>query len=154
MYYFMLAILNIFFLMIRRPPRSTLFPYTTLFRSRLIAIETLEPQPQIQRQPLERRPSILHVDGLIPGVLGVVDRRVVGVDRIRHAVAEYGPDPVGDRERLRRAGGLADLVADLESVTAPLVAETGLQYAPEVSRVAVRRSGHGDGVQHAVEPPD
>src|SRR2546426_5735540 len=25
-----------FFLMIRRPPRSTLFPYTTLFRSRLI----------------------------------------------------------------------------------------------------------------------
>src|SRR2546430_412555 len=26
---------RIFFLMIRRPPRSTLFPYTTLFRSRL-----------------------------------------------------------------------------------------------------------------------
>src|SRR5947199_3594004 len=28
------AILSFFFLMIRRPPRSTLFPYTTLFRSR------------------------------------------------------------------------------------------------------------------------
>src|SRR5438876_7835037 len=27
--------LSFFFLMIRRPPRSTLFPYTTLFRSRL-----------------------------------------------------------------------------------------------------------------------
>src|SRR5216683_5609389 len=26
--------LRFFFLMIRRPPRSTLFPYTTLFRSR------------------------------------------------------------------------------------------------------------------------
>src|SRR5437773_12349996 len=26
--------LSLFFLMIRRPPRSTLFPYTTLFRSR------------------------------------------------------------------------------------------------------------------------
>src|SRR2546430_8957684 len=26
--------MRIFFLMIRRPPRSTLFPYTTLFRSR------------------------------------------------------------------------------------------------------------------------
>src|SRR3712207_9338594 len=26
-------IINFFFLMIRRPPRSTLFPYTTLFRS-------------------------------------------------------------------------------------------------------------------------
>src|SRR5476651_2834255 len=28
--------LFLFFLMIRRPPRSTLFPYTTLFRSRRI----------------------------------------------------------------------------------------------------------------------
>src|SRR3712207_7688326 len=28
------AALYFFFLMIRRPPRSTLFPYTTLFRSR------------------------------------------------------------------------------------------------------------------------
>src|SRR5215217_8909517 len=28
------ATLFFFFLMIRRPPRSTLFPYTTLFRSR------------------------------------------------------------------------------------------------------------------------
>src|SRR6266481_6804256 len=27
-----------FFLMIRRPPRSTLFPYTTLFRSRRLAL--------------------------------------------------------------------------------------------------------------------
>src|SRR5947209_18891294 len=29
-----------FFLMIRRPPRSTLFPYTTLFRSLLIVRST------------------------------------------------------------------------------------------------------------------
>src|SRR3712207_9436419 len=29
-----LIMLIVFFLMIRRPPRSTLFPYTTLFRSR------------------------------------------------------------------------------------------------------------------------
>src|SRR5690349_23933279 len=28
-----IAVLLFFFLMIRRPPRSTLFPYTTLFRS-------------------------------------------------------------------------------------------------------------------------
>src|SRR5256885_11535275 len=31
--YAVLFILFFFFLMIRRPPRSTLFPYTTLFRS-------------------------------------------------------------------------------------------------------------------------
>src|SRR5258707_3906889 len=30
-----------FFLMIRRPPRSTLFPYTTLFRSRILARRAL-----------------------------------------------------------------------------------------------------------------
>src|SRR5258707_709936 len=29
--------LTVFFLMIRRPPRSTLFPYTTLFRSTTVA---------------------------------------------------------------------------------------------------------------------
>src|SRR5436305_12904426 len=32
--------LSFFFLMIRRPPRSTLFPYTTLFRSRIDALES------------------------------------------------------------------------------------------------------------------
>src|SRR5256885_11011379 len=32
-------ILHFFFLMIRRPPRSTLFPYTTLFRSALWLID-------------------------------------------------------------------------------------------------------------------
>src|SRR5690242_21894289 len=30
---YLLLFLSFFFLMIRRPPRSTLFPYTTLFRS-------------------------------------------------------------------------------------------------------------------------
>src|SRR2546426_1658549 len=29
-----------FFLMIRRPPRSTLFPYTTLFRSDIVPVAT------------------------------------------------------------------------------------------------------------------
>src|SRR4051812_49581583 len=33
-----------FFLMIRRPPRSTLFPYTTLFRSRTRSLDPLQPR--------------------------------------------------------------------------------------------------------------
>src|SRR5260221_3848494 len=38
--------------MIRRPPRSTLFPYTTLFRSADQALETFAaaPQPEIVRE--------------------------------------------------------------------------------------------------------
>src|SRR5256885_17071099 len=36
-----IRILFFFFLMIRRPPRSTLFPYTTLFRSERVASNEL-----------------------------------------------------------------------------------------------------------------
>src|SRR5688572_31591407 len=40
-----LYFLHFFFLMIRRPPRSTLFPYTTLFRSRFrhILVSMMQP---------------------------------------------------------------------------------------------------------------
>src|SRR3712207_9307207 len=59
----------LFYLMIRRPPRSTLFPYTTLFRSRVRA--------------RERR-------------LGVGERELVGVlPRSRRLVLRR----VGDRRR-------------------------------------------------------
>src|SRR2546425_9702057 len=56
-----------FFLMIRRPPRSTLFPYTTLFRSQLVeAVHVLavdrhddvadqEPRPGRRRVGLDRQ---------------------------------------------------------------------------------------------------
>src|SRR2546430_15055878 len=44
---------HIFFLMIRRPPRSTLFPYTTLFRSR----PSTSPSPSI-RWTRTTRPSV------------------------------------------------------------------------------------------------
>src|SRR2546430_17476673 len=42
-----------FFLMIRRPPRSTLFPYTTLFRSRLRA----GARPPATRRAAAARPT-------------------------------------------------------------------------------------------------
>src|SRR3712207_8507452 len=49
----MVIVLVFFFLMIRRPPRSTLFPYTTLFRSRQLVQRRLRPQrvhPVVQRR--------------------------------------------------------------------------------------------------------
>src|SRR3712207_7408583 len=49
--------------MIRRPPRSTLFPYTTLFRSHRAAVE-----PAVGR--LQGRPP----RGLRPAPLGLADR--------------------------------------------------------------------------------
>src|SRR2546430_13367282 len=56
-----------FFLMIRRPPRSTLFPYTTLFRS-------------VPAQSLPGRPGRVR-DGAVAGTRFEDDRRAVRGDR-------------------------------------------------------------------------
>src|SRR3712207_7478047 len=47
-----------FFLMIRRPPRSTLFPYTTLFRSRSTGV-----QRQVTNRPNGTTDGVLSPDG-------------------------------------------------------------------------------------------
>src|SRR3712207_9083140 len=60
-----------FFLMIRRPPRSTLFPYTTLFRSRVLATERAHGHPP-EGDPRERRderPDAVEVDEHLEGLL-------------------------------------------------------------------------------------
>src|SRR2546425_8057358 len=61
--------------MIRRPPRSTLFPYTTLFRSDVV-------RRRERRQAAPARP-----DGgwELPGI--EIDRRV-GIDRVQMQVME------------------------------------------------------------------
>src|SRR6266704_6277463 len=46
---------SIFFLMIRRPPRSTLFPYTTLFRSRGRSSAHRAPHRRLPRSARRRR---------------------------------------------------------------------------------------------------
>ena len=65
----------VFFLMIRRPPRSTLFPYTTLFRSHaerkfyteaLARAETDKPRAQVEPikhegAPIETRKNYIEL---------------------------------------------------------------------------------------------
>src|SRR2546430_11505473 len=51
-----LSLLYFFFLMIRRPPRSTLFPYTTLFRSQHAAGD--DPRRQSARHQFSQRESL------------------------------------------------------------------------------------------------
>src|SRR2546422_2021904 len=62
-----MAFCSFFFLMIRRPPRSTLFPYTTLFRSRTRA-RRLQTSSRCRgrRQRLERS-APTKTDTLKPG---------------------------------------------------------------------------------------
>src|SRR3712207_7923254 len=55
-----------FFLMIRRPPRSTLFPYTTLFRSDLRRARRGHDEQRVQRPARgarARRGDVLALDG-------------------------------------------------------------------------------------------
>src|SRR5258707_15284890 len=72
---FIQSSLIFFFLMIRRPPRSTLFPYTTLFRSarrRVKALDRLEQglAAQLERLMMNRNEAlgagiISHLPGLL-----------------------------------------------------------------------------------------
>src|SRR3712207_8454400 len=66
-----------FFLMIRRPPRSILFPYTTLFRSRRGAGEGFGPQRGAL--PLVGDGDVGHHLG--HAALGGVHRGAAGLDR-------------------------------------------------------------------------
>src|SRR2546430_12122803 len=56
-------ILFFFFLMIRRPPRSTLFPYTTLFRS---ALGRPEAALDVERRPWALRLVLGQAIGVLP----------------------------------------------------------------------------------------
>src|SRR3712207_8662040 len=69
-----------FFLMIRRPPRSTLFPYTTLFRS-LAMLETLG----------TGRPIRLTRDVDLPAAVAHLQSCAGWADKLGHA--GHGPDP-------------------------------------------------------------
>src|SRR2546430_13278388 len=56
--------LLLFFLMIRRPPRSTLFPYTTLFRSPRFSNFLLRPRSFIRLTQTSTRRSEEHTSEL------------------------------------------------------------------------------------------
>src|SRR5690242_21159471 len=58
-------------LLIRRPPRSTLFPYTTLFRSKALAVTGDKRQPALPNVPTFKELGYEGFDGLTwYGVVG------------------------------------------------------------------------------------
>src|SRR3712207_8336533 len=74
--------------MIRRPPRSTLFPYTTLFRSvreqRLVPFRVERARPRLQRDLLGQRPH----GALAARLVADVDRRRAAAARPLHRPAD------------------------------------------------------------------
>src|SRR3989454_9065858 len=96
--------------MIRRPPRSTLFPYTTLFRSRLI-IRLREPQILLVRNHVHRWKPLLyglhravarvivHHDDLVRERGGTARQRLEASDELGRCVEADDED--GDHARGR-----------------------------------------------------
>src|SRR5438309_10104326 len=114
---------SFFFLMIRRPPRSTLFPYTTLFRSRTLTLIAKAKEWNLAGPCLELAHAIgaelglpVNIDGVISGIISdmgiswhygrafFIIPRVVGL--AAHAVEET------TRERPFRAIDLNDIAYD------------------------------------------
>src|SRR5256885_12406133 len=81
--------------MIRRPPRSTLFPYTTLFRSVHVGQVVLEADAELVRR--EGRD-----DDVPQATAAGNDRRAVAVGQVRREQPiELVLDVVGDRKSTR-----------------------------------------------------
>src|SRR5256885_5930024 len=94
--------------MIRRPPRSTLFPYTTLFRSHepavdngegIVDLEKIRPHEALQHRHFTdcvvHRP-LCHLDGAIAGSdsADVQGRKEPGLREARHAARGVKPEPI------------------------------------------------------------
>src|SRR2546422_7785466 len=86
--------------MIRRPPRSTLFPYTTLFRSKMI--ETDHIHVGEQRTESIDAPAIAGLSQRLPVVDGVAPELSLGAEVIGgHAGDELWPPLFVQQEQVR-----------------------------------------------------
>src|SRR2546426_5098587 len=105
-----------FFLMIRRPPRSTLFPYTTLFRS-VTTSETHHDYPSLSAQLHSRllvreNCGALDVGGACLGLLNalVLDRKSTRLNS-SHLVISYAVFCLNKRNGMQRRADELDLLA-------------------------------------------
>src|SRR2546422_8631124 len=132
--------------MIRRPPRSTLFPYTTLFRSPLVLLVEKAQRDEVRGLELER-PRLL-------GGLGfVLDERAVHTDDLERLLLEVvrlldvEGENLEDHLGFDDEDGWDDVRLELVEDDAPVIA---------VRRPVDPRPGrdHHDRVHETVEPLD
>src|SRR3712207_9377283 len=104
--------------MIRRPPRSTLFPYTTLFRSVVGHDDHLAAAdpPDAGDDPRARGVAVVHAVG---GQRGQLEERAAGV--------EEGVDPVAGEQLAARDVPLAGALGAAEAGGRDLLVERGAQ---------------------------
>src|SRR2546430_12030283 len=82
----------VFFLMIRRPPRSTLFPYTTLFRSHDEGPGEIE-LPRRPARLAAQRARVPHHGADLLGGRRIAERRHVERQPERRAALRHDADP-------------------------------------------------------------
>src|SRR5258705_1943171 len=103
--------------MIRRPPRSTLFPYTTLFRS----------------------------NSLVESALTMFNGRLEGI-RVHTELCADLPSVMADPEAIKRAiANLVDSAADAmrDSIVREVTISTALMASRDVVELVVSDTGHG-----------
>src|SRR5690349_741859 len=128
-----------FFLMIRRPPRSTLFPYTTLFRSVERTIHNL-----VFWQPYLRARRSLHGDNAL-AIIGLVARKpedLFGIENLvlRRNNIGIGNDIVVVRRR-HRTGKAKPIDRDWRRTARE-------HLSPRVSRVTIQVDQNIDAVRN------
>src|SRR5256886_5360997 len=104
----------IFFLMIRRPPRSTLFPYTTLFRS-LYMLQVLKEVEDRYGNVLEKWTGLLH--------------QLEGVDEMIQKLVFVAKEPTADM------GALSESPVTL---TAKVIEALGATQATEANELLAK----------------
>src|SRR2546427_9306404 len=92
--------------MIRRPPRSTLFPYTTLFRSLGIAFQTFIARPGFCG-------SLVAGDGehILPVVIGTQDRKSTRLNS-SHSQISYAVFCLKKKKKKQRASCILVQIED------------------------------------------
>src|SRR5229473_5796287 len=128
------VVLWLFFLMIRRPPRSTLFPYTTLFRSRSSPPSSLDLSWRVADRP-QRGACPLGVDDEPEGVDRVVSLDEHG-ERLGPAALESFAGRVAEQahlvhlQRQRRVASRQEVLGDPDEGTVAAVAQLIEQGGP------------------------
>src|SRR5256885_10861158 len=142
--------------MIRRPPRSTLFPYTTLFRSRDQALEHLEGlavgdllgKPDVRGRAVGKHQRWRAEDAVLRDRLGVIRCERAEDRRIGHVNAELlRVQPLPARHFFDDVA-----VVDIEALLVPGGQERAMKALEAALSARSFRRGESDPSSHGLGP--
>src|SRR3712207_4968576 len=123
--------------MIRRPPRSTLFPYTTLFRSRReVAVDDVDRDALLalgaqavgQQREVDRPVAVAALRGARDLVELVLEDRLRVVEQAADERRLAVVDRAGGREAQELAGGLAGGARGRHGLVAVAIRSDGVEH--------------------------